>query len=64
MNGGRYSSARPGYEIRMLVGTASILADRGESEACRAVLGAARNLYGRYATELREGKVPRADLVG
>lgn len=59
-----YLSARPGYEVRMLLGSASILADRGESEACRAVLASARNLYARYAADLREGKVSTVDSVG
>jgi sporulation protein YlmC with PRC-barrel domain len=59
-----YMSARPGYEIRMLLASANILAQHGQDQTCESVLTTTRSVYSSYAAELNHHGIPHADLPG
>ena len=59
-----YPNARPGYEIRILVASANILARQGQQEQCEAVLATTRDIYRLYLTNIHAGKIPVVDVPG
>jgi sporulation protein YlmC with PRC-barrel domain len=59
-----YGSARPGYEIRTLVSSATILGQMGQQQSCEAVLATTRTVYQRYAADLHGRGIMSADQPG
>lgn len=57
-----YSYARPGYEVRTLLSSANILAQRGDQRACESLLTSAREIYSTYVTEIRSSNMPRVSI--
>lgn len=63
-NAAGYGSARPGYEIRTLVASATILAQMGQEQPCQTVLATTRTIYTRYAADLHSRGIRSADMPG
>lgn len=59
-----YGSARPGYQVRTLISSATILGRLGQQQSCEAVLSTARTTYQRYAADLHGRGVMAVDQPG
>jgi sporulation protein YlmC with PRC-barrel domain len=57
-----YRNARPGYEVRILVVAANILARRGQQQSCEDVLETTRAVYSTYMEEMSSDGMPAADV--
>jgi len=59
-----YFSGRPGYEVRVLMASANILARHGQQLACEAVLTETQERYKSYLLDLQRAGVTPVDLPG
>jgi len=58
-----YENARPGYEVRMLLASANILARNGMDQTCEQVLGSTREIYQHYLSDQHDRGVAGVDSV-
>ena len=56
-----YRNARPGYNVRVLMASATILARHGQQQSCEKLLTTTRELYKNYVVDQHSGRVPLAD---
>ena len=63
-NAAGYGSARPGYEIRTLMASATVLAQMGQEQECQTVLATTRTIYTRYEADLHARGIRSADMPG
>jgi len=59
-----YQNARPGYEVRILLASANILAQRGQQQPCENVLATTREVYKIYAANMHNSGVRMVDVPG
>jgi sporulation protein YlmC with PRC-barrel domain len=59
-----YQNARPGYEIRILVASAHVLARHGQQQPCEDVLATTREIYKTYVADLHNEGMKRVDMPG
>jgi len=55
-------TARAGYEVRVLLDSANILARHGQQQPCEDVLTETRGLYKSYLSDMQRDRVPPFDL--
>lgn len=59
-----YRNARPGYEIRILMASANILAENGQQQACESVLDTTRGIYKLYVADMNRRGIRPIDDPG
>jgi sporulation protein YlmC with PRC-barrel domain len=63
-NAAGYGSARPGYEIRTLMASATILARMGHEQECQTVLATTRSIDKGYESDLHARGIRSPDMPG
>ncbi len=63
-NSAGYLSARPGFEIRMLLAAADILARHDQLQPCKDLLAETRDHYEQYVTDMETAGMEMADVPG